>query len=72
MPLTIGLTWSGRYETATSVVEPVVTALRVSGALGLLPAALYASAYVNVWQGRLRRAYLHASEARALADEGGK
>jgi DNA-binding CsgD family transcriptional regulator len=71
VPLTIGLTWSGRYETATSVVEPVVTALRVSGALGLLPAALYASAYVNVWQGRLRRAYLHASEARALADEGG-
>jgi DNA-binding CsgD family transcriptional regulator len=71
VPVAIGLTWSGRYETATSLADRVIGLLRAIGALGLLPAALYASAYVNVWQGRLRRAYLHASEAMALADEGG-
>jgi DNA-binding CsgD family transcriptional regulator len=36
----------------------------------VLPAALYASAYADAWQGRLRRAYVHAGEARLLADEG--
>ena len=71
VPVAIGLTWSGCYEAATSLADRVVGLLRAIGAPGLLPAALYASAYVNVWQGRLRRAYLHASEAKALADEGG-
>jgi DNA-binding CsgD family transcriptional regulator len=71
VPLAVGLTWSGRFEAAASLADEVVGLLRAVGALGILPAALYASAYVNVWQGRLRRAYLHASEAKALADEGG-
>jgi DNA-binding CsgD family transcriptional regulator len=71
VPVAIGLTWSGCYDAATSVTDQAADFLRAIGALGLLPAALYASAYVNVWQGRLSRAYLRASEARALADEGG-
>jgi DNA-binding CsgD family transcriptional regulator len=71
VPLGIGLTWCGRFETATGLADEVVSWLRAIGALGLLPAALYTSAYVNVWYGRLPRAYLHASEAKSLADEGG-
>jgi DNA-binding CsgD family transcriptional regulator len=71
VPVSIGLTWCGRFETATGLADEVVGLLRASGALGLLPAALYASAYVNAWHGRLYRAYLQASEAKSLADEGG-
>jgi DNA-binding CsgD family transcriptional regulator len=71
VPLIIGLTWSGSCEPAADLAETVVGLLRARGAFGLLPAALYASAYVNVWSGRLHRAYLYASEARTLADEGG-
>jgi len=70
VPLAIGLTWCGSYGAATGIADRVVDLLRAGGALGILQAALYASAYVNVWQGRLHRAYLHASEAKTLADEG--
>jgi DNA-binding CsgD family transcriptional regulator len=71
VPLAIGLTWSGCHEPAADLTEAAVGLLRARGAFGLLPAALYASAYVNVWHGRLHRGYLYASEARTLADEGG-
>jgi DNA-binding CsgD family transcriptional regulator len=70
VPLAIGLTWCGSHEAATGIADHVVDLLRAGGALGILPAALYASAYVSVWHGRLHRAYLHAREARTLADEG--
>jgi DNA-binding CsgD family transcriptional regulator len=70
VPLAIGFTWCGGHAAAAIIADRVVDLLRAGGAFGLLPAALYASAYVCSWDGHLHRAYLRASEAKALADEG--
>lgn len=71
VPLTLGLTWAGAHDAAIGIANQVIALLRTAGAYGVLPAALYASAYANAWQGRLHTSYLLASEAKALADEGG-
>ena len=71
VPLSIGLTWSGRHEEATWITDRVIEQLRPSGALGLLPGVLFAAGYVNAWTGQLRTAYLHASDAVSLAAESG-
>lgn len=70
VPVALGLTWAGAHDAAIGIANQVVELLRAAGAFGVLPAALYASAYANAWQGRLHTAYLLASEAKALADEG--
>ena len=71
VPLSIGLTWSGRHEEAAWITDRVIEQLRPSGALGLLPGVLFAAGYVNAWTGQLRTAYLHASDAVSLAAESG-
>lgn len=70
VPLAIGLSWIGGHDEAVRVADAAIELLREHAALGVLPAALFASAYVDTWRGRLGRAYVHAAEARALADEG--
>jgi DNA-binding CsgD family transcriptional regulator len=71
VPLSIGLTWSGRYEEATWITDRVIAQLRSDGAFGLLPGVLFAAGYVNSWTGQLNTAYRHASDAVLLAAESG-
>ena len=61
----------GEHRRAESILERVIDEARRAGALGLLPWALYVSAYLDIRRGRWTSAYASASEAVDVAGETG-
>jgi DNA-binding CsgD family transcriptional regulator len=70
-PLTVGLVWAGRFTEAARLADGTIDGLSRSGALGLLPAALYSGAYVSAWRGDLNRALVRATAGHEAAQEAG-
>ena len=63
------LTWSGDYARARTLLRSVIEELRTTGALGVLPFALYASAGLDTRTGHWTSAYADASEAVRIASD---
>lgn len=61
------MNWTGEHELGRRTVNSLLERLRISGALGMLPFALYVSAYANVSTGRTEAARAAATEAVELA-----
>jgi len=63
------LTWAGEYDRARALVRRVIDEIRTTGALGVLPFALYASSGLDTRTGRWNSAYADASEAVRIASD---
>jgi DNA-binding CsgD family transcriptional regulator len=63
----LGMVWTGAHARARAMLAPVVAELRSAGALGMLPFALYVSAYAEARSGRMGVARSMAAEAVELA-----
>ncbi|MGW1214448.1 LuxR C-terminal-related transcriptional regulator [Streptomyces sp. NPDC002499] len=61
------MNWTGEHELGRRAVNSLLERLRVSGALGMLPFALYVSSYANVFTGRTEAARAAATEAVELS-----
>ena len=61
----------GEHRRAESILERWIDEARSAGALGVLPWALYVSAYLDIRRGRWTSAYASASEAVDIAVETG-
>ncbi|MGW4056959.1 AAA family ATPase [Amycolatopsis sp. NPDC004747] len=67
----LGMYWIGLHDVALQVLGPVVDELRSTGAIGMLPFALAASAYCEARTGHLNGARALAAEAVELSQLGG-
>lgn len=63
------LTWAGEYARARALLRRVIDEIRTTGALGVLPFALYASSGLDTRTGRWTSAYADASEAVRIASD---
>lgn len=63
------LTWAGDYARARALLRTVIDEIRTTGALGVLPFALYASSGLDSRTGRWISAYADASEAVRIATD---
>jgi DNA-binding CsgD family transcriptional regulator len=70
-PVAVGLVWAGRFDEAARLTQRAIDALTRGGALGLLPNAYYAGAYVSCWRGDLDRALVLGTAGLQAADEVG-
>jgi len=64
----IAMNWIGEHALARRTMDAVLSELRVCGALGMMPFALYALAYTEVLTGRTASARATANEAVKLAE----
>ncbi|MEW1927192.1 AAA family ATPase [Streptomyces sp. NPDC088360] len=61
------MNWTGEHLLGRRVINTLLGQLRASGAMGMLPFALYVSSYADVFTGRMEAARAAATEAVELA-----